>query len=140
MLAACDGGGGADDDAVPACISVDFDLTECAPLYQPTFDNVYQNTLLPGCVFEGGSCHSDAQASGATANGLEFSSADAAHAALMGDAGGRPFVDVEDVSCSLFFVRLAVDDADLRMPPGESPRSDAELCAIAQWIEGGAQR
>jgi hypothetical protein len=117
--------GGCDDD----CVEVD---TSCDPLYEPTFENVYNNTLAVSCAVGNGTCHtSDGQA---TAGGLAFTSQDAAYDAL---ENGR--VEAGDASCSLIVERIAAtDDADV-MPPG-SPLSEAERCSIIQWIEAGAPR
>src|SRR6185295_14155116 len=32
----------------------------CKPGYEPTFDNLFQNTLQPSCALSGGSCHAAA--------------------------------------------------------------------------------
>lgn len=136
VLGSCQDG----DRELPDCVNLSFDVDECAPLYQPTFDNLFEQTLSDGCAPQGDSCHTHPDASGARPNGLVFSDADTAHAALMGQSEGRPFVDEDDASCSLLVVRVAVDDEDFRMPPGESPVDDKVVCAIAQWIEAGAER
>lgn len=129
-----------DEGGIPRCVDLPVDVDECNPLYQPNFDNVFQNTLGFRCAPQGTSCHANPEASGARPNGLLFSDADAAHAALMGQSDDHPFVDTEDPSCSLLLVRLTNDEGAPRMPPGESPVSDGEVCAIAQWIANGAER
>ncbi|MBC8069146.1 MAG: hypothetical protein IAG13_12500, partial [Deltaproteobacteria bacterium] len=46
MITGCNGDDGGDDDgALPECI--EFDATACAPLYQPTYANVFAQTLQP---------------------------------------------------------------------------------------------
>lgn len=119
-LSACD------DD----CVDVD---TSCTPLYEPTFDNVYTNTLAVSCAVGNGTCHTD---DGQTvAGGLGFATADEAYAALTGSAervlGG-------DASCSLLVSRIEASGSD-GMPPG-SPLPEAERCAIMQWVANGAAR
>lgn len=109
------------------------DTATCQPLYDPTFDNVYEKTLAKTCALSGSSCHSAEGAQG----GLSFESADAAYEHLTG--GGDPKVKSGDAACSLLVERIeSTDDATL-MPPG-SPLSDAERCAIEQWIQNGAKR
>jgi hypothetical protein len=124
---------------LPDCVELSFDIDSCAPLYQPTFDNVWTSSLDGVCDTAGGSCHGKEDAAGAV-NGLVLADPDGAHAALMGEVDGRPFVDVADPACSVLMVRLAVDDDGFRMPPGEFARTDAELCAIAKWMADGAER
>lgn len=110
------------------CSGVDVD-TECTPLYEPTFDNVYQNTLAVSCAVGNGTCHT----SDASAGGLAFPDADSAYAALLDDR-----VEPGDASCSLIVERIASDGDDV-MPPG-SPLNETERCSIVQWIEAGAER
>ncbi len=105
----------------------------CAPLYDPTFDQVFNRTLHPTCAQPGSNCHASEGAKG----GLVFEDASASFALLMGDTDGRARVIAGDAACSLIVERLA--SADLGMPPG-GPLSDAERCAIVQWIEAGAKR
>jgi hypothetical protein len=115
---------GCDDD----CVEVD---TSCSPLYEPTFDNIYTNTLSVSCSVGNGTCHtSDGQA---TAGNLAFTSAADAYAMLV---NGR--VETGDAACSLLVLRIEADDSDV-MPPG-SPLSEAERCAITQWVANGAAR
>lgn len=118
-LAGCPGGD------PPACVEVD--LT-CAPLYVPTFDNVYANTLIDGCGSQRVACHSAAGNKG----GLSFETPELAHAALL---AGR--VTAGDASCSEMIVRVHSVGASFQMPPG-SPLSEAERCALTQWVQAGA--
>src|SRR5687767_3068003 len=90
-----------------ACVEVD--VTTCAPLYAPTFENVFSRTLVPTCGVEGSSCHAP---EGARAD-LVFADADDSHAALL---DGR--VEPGDPSCSLLVRRIESDDRDFKMPPG----------------------
>lgn len=122
LVAGCGGGWN--------CVEVD---DTCAPLYEPTFDNVYTNTLQPTCGVAGGGCHSS---EGAQA-GLVFDDPDDAYEALT--AGDSPIVTPGDPSCSLLIIRLEQSDPDDAMPPG-SPLDAAERCAVAQWVAAGASR
>jgi hypothetical protein len=121
----------------PAC--VDFDAATCAPLFAPTFDDVFTRTLVPSCATGGGSCHASAAALGAAEHGFFVDDADATHARLLEDRGEATFVDEGDPACSQIIVRLAIDDDELRMPPG-SELAAGEICSVAQWIEMGALR
>lgn len=135
-IAACDDDSGDDDDgALPACIEVD--PAGCAPLYPPTFDNVYAQTLVPDCSTGGGACHANAEALGAADHGLRFTDPTTAHALLVEDRGDATFVRPGDASCGVLTVRLRTDDDVLRMPTG-SMLIDTELCSVLQWIENGA--
>jgi len=107
----------------------------CDPLYAPTFDNVYENTLRPTCGFEGTACHGVDGGQG----GLVFADVDEAYAALTDDSAGEPPVLQGDPSCSLLMRRVASEDSSQTMPPGD-PLSAAEQCAIRMWIEEGAKR
>jgi hypothetical protein len=109
-----------------ACVA---DLPEaCTPQYDPTFDEVWQNTLEPSCSLSG--CHGGGSASG----GLAMPDLDAAHGALVG--GG--YVTPGDASCSSLVDHL--EPAGLGdMPPG-APLGESERCAVRQWIDAGADR
>lgn len=133
----CDGGADDGTTLAPACVEVS--PSSCAPLYTPSFDEVYTRTLVPSCASGGGSCHGNADASGAEAHGLFVDDADATHARLLQDRGDDTFVVAGDAACSSLVVRLVVDDDVLRMPVGTS-LSEGEICSVAQWIENGAAR
>ena len=109
----------------PACIEVD---TTCAPLYAPSFDNVYTMTLRPVCGSERTACHSAAGRQG----GISFEDPARAYAALL---AGR--VVPGDPACSKLIVRTSSAGADYQMPPGD-PLSEAERCALIQWVQAGA--
>lgn len=126
----CEPGGGDEGDA-PACIELD--EMECTPLYEPTYANVFAQTILPRCGVSGSACHGQANAAGAD-GGLVISDAAATHAALL-DGG---FVEASDPACSEVVVRTEIDDDALRMPPGATPLPDGERCAMQQWIREGA--
>jgi Planctomycete cytochrome C len=108
------------------CVEVSSD---CAPAYEPTFDNVYTNTLSQSCAV-GSSCHSTSGNQG----GLGFDTADQAYDALVGEG----LVSGGDAACSSVIARLEADGDDV-MPPG-APLSDAERCAVIQWVQNGAAR
>lgn len=114
------------------CVTVD---PGCAPLYAPTFENVFARTLAPTCAVGDSSCHGASGGRG----GLVLAEREAAYAALVGvgarDGGVR--VVPGDPGCSALVVRLVSDDAEVQMPPG-APLAEAERCAIEQWIANGA--
>jgi hypothetical protein len=118
-LAGCPG------DDPPECIEVD---VSCAPLYVPTFDNVYANTLVDGYGSQRVSCHSAAGKKG----GMSFEDPDTAHAALL---AGR--VTPGNPGCSEMIVRTQSVGESYQMPPG-SALSEAERCALVQWVQNGA--
>ncbi len=124
FAAAC---GEAADDPASAC--ADDAATACAPLYAPTFDNLYARRLAPGCA-TASVCHA-----GDGSGGLGWRTADEAYAALVDDGRVMP----EMPACGILMDRLTATAADRLMPPGD-PLSAAELCAIRQWIDGGAKR
>jgi hypothetical protein len=106
----------------------------CTPLYEPTFANIYANTLTPSCAVGGASCHSAAGSAG----GMSFEGANQAFAALHGDADGERRVIAGDPACSLLIQRLEAD-SDNVMPPGKALPA-AERCAIIKWVNEGAKR
>lgn len=116
-------------DDEEGCATVQLD---CAPQYEPTFDNVFEHTLRPTCGVGAGSCHAT---EGAKA-GLVFEDPDEAFALLTG--GSAPAVVGGDAACSTLAVRL-IAPAEDAMPPG-APLDEPEQCAILQWIDQGAQR
>ncbi|MEP7122247.1 MAG: c-type cytochrome domain-containing protein [Byssovorax sp.] len=119
-------------ETATGCVT-SLDLT-CAPLYDPTFDQIYTRTLKPTCALSGASCH----ASEGQMGGLAFADADSAYAALLGEGGAKPRVVAGDAACSLLIERLDATDSKV-MPPG-APLADAERCAVAKWIQDGAKR
>jgi hypothetical protein len=115
----------------PACVE-NLDPT-CKPLYEPTFDNVFNHTLHTTCAQSGSSCHGLSGGKG----GLVFDDADSAYQNLTG--GAAPRVIAGDAACSLLVERIESPHADFVMPPG-APLSAPERCAIEQWIHNGAKR
>lgn len=116
--------GGCPADEPPACTTVDLD---CSPQYQPTFDNVYANTLVMDCGSGRSACHS---ASGE--GGMSLVDPPTAHAQLL---AGR--VTPGDPACSELIVRTHDQGTDYEMPPGAA-LSEAERCALVQWVAAGA--
>lgn len=119
----------------PACVT---DLsTSCAPLYAPTFDNIFSRTLQPTCAQSGGVCHDATAAQG----GLFFADADSAYQLLTEskNADGITRVMPGDPGCSLVMEKLESSDPGFQMPPG-SQLSEAERCVFVQWIHDGAKR
>jgi len=112
-------------DPPPSCVAVD---TTCAPLYAPTFDNVYTKTLRDTCGSARSSCHSAAGKQG----GMSFEDEAHAYAALR---AGR--VVPGDPGCSKLIVRTDSPGAGYQMPPGD-PLGEPERCALIQWVQAGA--
>jgi hypothetical protein len=112
----------------------------CQPLYPPTFDNVFQDTLLPKCSTGGGSCHTPTGHQG----GLVFDRADpdgAYHELMMNSAvqTDRERIAPGDPSCSVVIERLYATASRWHMPRG-STLAPEEKCAIVQWVQQGALR
>ena len=122
LLAGCPG-----KDPPPMCITVD---TACAPLFAPTFTNVYNMTIKGSCGSVNASCHSAAGAQG----GLSFADEQTAFDGL---TAGR--VTPGDPGCSEFIVRTSSPGTDYEMPPGVT-LSAPTRCALIQWVQNGAQR
>ena len=122
MLAGCT------ETPPPACSVTELDPA-CAPQYQPTFTNVYANTLKMDCGSARGACHS---ASG-EAN-LSFATEDAAYTNLL-----AKYVTAGDPACSELIVRTADLGEDYAMPQGDALAA-SERCALQQWVRAGALR
>ncbi len=120
--AGCDGGG------LPRCVTIE---PSCTPRYQPTFANVYNNTLRESCGSQSVACHSAAGRQG----GLSLEGAEVAYQQLTG--GGTQRVVAGDPACSEIVVRMHGTGESYLMPPG-SPLPAADRCAIEQWIADGA--
>jgi hypothetical protein len=116
--------GGCGDELEPAPVDRD-----CAPQYQPTFDNVHANTLVPNCAVSG--CHDATSAKG----GMDLGDIDHAFEEI-----GRR-VTAGDPENSEMIMRVFSTSDEWRMPPGdEAPLSEAEKCALAIWVLDGAAR
>ncbi|HEX3757064.1 MAG TPA: c-type cytochrome domain-containing protein [Kofleriaceae bacterium] len=116
---------GCSADPPPACITVD---TSCAPLYAPTFDNIYTMTLRDTCGSQSASCHSAVGMQG----GMSFQDQQHAFDALL---AGR--VVPGNPGCSKMIVRTDSPGASYQMPPGD-PLSEPARCALIQWVAMGA--
>jgi hypothetical protein len=118
---------GCPGDPPLACVDT-VDFATCQPLYPPTWDNVYANTIADSCAASR-ACH--AAVGGASRLVLEGS--ERAYAALIG--GG--YVTAGDAACSELVERLYTRDASLLMPRG-ARLADPEACAIGRWVAAGA--
>ncbi|HET9622452.1 MAG TPA: hypothetical protein VFP84_13860 [Kofleriaceae bacterium] len=116
---------GCASDSFPSCVTVD---PGCAPLYPPTFANVYGTTLSRGCGADAGSCHSAQGRQG----GVSFATAGQAYESLL---AGQ--VEPGNPGCSAVIVATSSVGARFQMPPGD-PLSPAERCALVQWVQAGA--
>jgi hypothetical protein len=110
-------------------------MASCEPLYEPTFDNVFDNTLRPTCGSEGTACHGAEGAQG----GVVFEEIEASYAVLTEASEGEPIALPSDASCSLLMQLITSADEAFAMPPGD-PLSAEERCAIQMWIDQGASR
>jgi hypothetical protein len=125
-LGACD----SETSDPPVCVEV---AGACSPLYEPTFENVYNETLSKKCSVANAACHSGAAAKG----GLSLEGIDEAYDGLVNS--NPPRVLVDDPGCSVLAIRIESENPSYVMPIG-ARMSDPERCAILQWIQDGAQR
>lgn len=130
LIAAMSGCSSSDEEPMPGCIEL---TPSCAPLYAPTFDELFTRTLRPTCGQAGSSCHAAEGANG----DLVFADANQAYAALT--SGEKPRVVPGDPACSEIVVRTHRAGEPWSMPPGQA-LSEGEQCVIRQWIEQGALR
>ncbi|MCA9557905.1 MAG: hypothetical protein H6704_13800 [Myxococcales bacterium] len=122
LLAAC----GEEEAEGTPCTPVD-EAPTCAPLYDPTWENVYTRTIEPKCAGQS-ACH------GPNADtSVEMTDEAATHALML-----QRYVTPGDTTCSPLMQRLRGDGAPL-MPPGVG-LFDAELCALERWVHAGAPR
>ena len=128
LLAAC--GGPAD---LPCVQNLS---TNCQPLFDPqTFTMIYTEILHPTCASGHGTCHTTDFAP----RGLVFEDQQTSYNLLLGLNGAPVRVTPGDPSCSLLMRRLQSSDSSTRMPPGNTPLTQPQLCAISKWIANGAQ-
>lgn len=127
-VAACSG---SDESDGFGCVAA---LEEgCTPLYEPTWENVFNETLKKRCALGGGICHA---ADGGKGD-LVFDDKAASFKQLLAPDSGDARVTPKDADCSLLIARLEAEPARA-MPPGSS-LDEAERCAITAWIRAGAQ-
>jgi hypothetical protein len=116
-----------DEDENAKCVVVSLD---CQPIVSPpTFAALYENIFQPSCASGSGACHGDAVSAG-----LDMRTIDSAFTGL------SMRVKPADVGCSTLEKRVESARSTFRMPPGPTPLSDAQRCAIRQWIANGAAR
>jgi len=108
------------------CIEVDVD---CERLYEPTFDNVFSETLEAKCGISG-PCHNATSAKA----GLVYEDPDESYDLLL-----ESRVEPGNPGCSLLIRRIESTNTGFRMPPG-GMLSEQERCSIRQWIASGAER
>jgi len=130
VLVAVIGLAGCGDDPLPCVDNLD---TQCAPLYPPTFANVFANTLSPTCAQTGASCHAREGAQG----GLVFEDATESYNLLLGLADGNARVIPHDPACSTLIKRIETTQRQRQLPPGQA-LSPAERCALVRWVNEGA--
>ncbi|HVK78891.1 MAG TPA: c-type cytochrome domain-containing protein [Kofleriaceae bacterium] len=118
---------GCPDDEL-TCVDID---PACTPLYEPTWANVFDNTLAPKCGVGGSSCHGGASPWGA----LHLDDPTRAHADLT--RAGAGIVIAGEPSCSEMIMRLNASSSKLVMPRG-SRLQDSEICALERWVAAGA--
>jgi Planctomycete cytochrome C len=122
-------------DDGPGCVK-DLDLT-CQPQDDPpTFDAIYDTTLMPTCGSGQSTCHSPDGHQG----GIVFADPDTSYAYLMGQVDGKARVVPGDPACSPLIERLESDDRSFRMPPSTDKLPEPERCTVRLWIENGATR
>jgi hypothetical protein len=109
----------------PECTTTALDPA-CLPQYQPTFQNVYSNTIQQDCGSSEGSCHGSSDSD----SGLSFADAPTAYQALV------DHVKAGDAACSELVVRTHDTGQDYSMPPDE-PLGESERCALLQWVLAG---
>lgn len=110
---------------------VELQPAACLPLYEPSYQAVYENTLVPSCGQGGVACH----ASEGRQGGFAVTDIESTYQALIDEGRVLP----SNASCSPLVSRTETKDATLAMPPGMQ-LSEAERCAIQTWIERGATR
>jgi hypothetical protein len=136
------GGCGSPADQEPSCLPAAANL-DCAPAYgllpdgktiAPTFQEVFDNTLVPSCALAG--CHRAPNPGG----GLQLDEIDTAYKSLLAtNAQGERRVIPGDVTCGKVIVRLEEVSKPWSMPRG-GHLDDRALCSIRHWIADKAPR
>ncbi len=120
---------GCDDGGAGACDPDNVDLS-CSPLFEPSWDKIYDRVILPSCSTGGSSCHAVWGKQG----GLDLSDSDVAYRSLVEDGRALP----GDPGGSSLVWRLEGNQGGV-MPPG-APLDESAICAVKQWIANGATR
>jgi hypothetical protein len=116
-------------------------ITESGDTVQPTLTSIQTNIFTPKCAVSG--CH----VAGTAAHGLVLSSGQA-FGNLVGVASGElptmKRVNPSKADSSYLVVKLEGDPARMatgtgRMPLNGTALSAAEIAAVRQWIQNGAQ-
>ncbi len=101
--------------------------TDCAQLYDPTYEQVFTRTLQPTCAAGGASCH------GAGKGGFLIDNIDDTYSRISTRlVASKP-------ECSEVVDRTYSTETGYAMPPG-AQLSEAERCSIVKWIAAGAKR
>ena len=124
-----------DGTVEPDTCSITLPESTCTPLYEPTYENVFNQTIQPKCAFAGGVCHAAEGAQG----GLVLDDPDVAYDMLVQSNSTSARVLAGDPECSLLVERLVTGDPIALMPPGNA-LEEPEVCAIVTWIRNGAER
>ncbi len=112
-------------------------VADCAPLYEPTYDNLFERTFNPTCGVGGSSCH---QSGGdGTKGGLTFDNPERTYKTLLDASRSWRLVDTSKPECSKVVYKITSHDMHVVMPPGR-PLVLAEQCVIEKWIQKGAPR
>lgn len=135
-------GCGSPTEQEPSCLSMPASLN-CDASYgllpdgktiAPTFQQVFDNTLVPRCAHAG--CHSAPGPGG----GLQLDEIDTAYKDLLAtNAQGERRVIPGDVTCGKVIVRLESVGKPWSMPR-DGHLDDRALCSIRHWIAEGAPR
>jgi hypothetical protein len=118
---------GCPGDPSLTCVE-DVDFATCQPLYAPTWDTVYTNTIADTCATSR-ACH----AATAASSRIVLEGSERAYTSLV--AGG--YVVPGQPACSELIERLYTKSASLLMPRGTRLPA-AEACAIGPWVAAGA--
>lgn len=99
---------------------------------QPTLSSIQTNIFTPKCVNAG--CHPGGGAPMSLASGQSFGT-------LVNQASGynRPRVQPGNANNSALYLKVSGTALGQIMPLGRPPLSAAEVSAIQQWINNGAQ-